>query len=303
MRFYGAYGLTVVSALPLPGLLPGSGKADVFIELAAAEGDAPLEPTPIVCVAATPELAHLSWGGVGELRIEQGRRITVRPVPGAEEDALRLFVLGAGFGVLLHQRGLLVLHASAVAVEGRAVGFVGPKGFGKSTTAAALHKRGHPLISDELLAVRFDGPNVALVVPGPPELRLWSDSLLSTGENPNLAVKVRSGIDKFKLSAMNVVPDELPLHRLYLLDAGEQSSIRPTSPSEALFGVIPHLYAHRFGTAFMQATGAARPFEQMYSLLRKASVRRLVRRRDLAQLPDIARLVEQDLLHEPGTLP
>jgi hypothetical protein len=130
-------------------------------------------------------------------------------------------------------------------------------------------------------------------------MRLWSDALVKGGGDPDPALRVRSGIEKFNVSAIGPVPDELPLHRLYLLAAGERLSLEPTSPSEALFGVIPHLYVHRFGTAFMQATGAARPFGQVSSLLRSISVVRLVRRRDLDQLPEIASLVEQDMLRQP----
>jgi hypothetical protein len=298
MPLYEAHGLTVYSALPLPGLSPGAGTADLFVDVAQVPGETPREPTPIRCLAAEPERAHLIWGGVGELLIEHGTRIKVIPAQDADENSLRLFLLGAGLGVLLSQRGLLVLHGSGMAIGDRAVGFLGPKGSGKSTTAASLHRRGHPLISDELLVLRLDGSGRAMVIPGPPQLRLWSDALAKTGSDPNRAVRLRPGIEKFSVGVKRAIPVELPVHCIYVLDAGEQLSIEPMSQREALFGIIPHLYVHRFGTFFMQATGAGRAFRQIDSLLKDTAVRRLIRRRDLDQLPDIAELVESDIAQQ-----
>jgi hypothetical protein len=300
MPLYEAYGLTVDSALPLPGLPAGVGKADVFVRVVRHKASTFPEPTPIRCSFAEPNRAQLSWAGVGDLLIEHGNSIQMTPIEGAEEEALRLFLLGAGFGVLQYQRGFLVLHGSGVAIGDRAVGFVGPKGFGKSTTAASLHQRGHSLIADELLVLRFDESDRAVVVPGPPQIRLWSDALAGTGRYVNDAVRVRAGIEKFSVDVKNATDAKLPVHRIYVLDAGQQLSIEPMSTKEALFGVIPHLYVHRFGTPFIQATGASRVFRQIESMLKKVAVKRLVRKRDLYQLPEIAALVEADVMEHQG---
>ncbi len=295
---FAAYGLTIASALPLPELFLGEGGANVHIEIARSGGIAPHEHSPILYVDASPNRVHLIWGAVGDLLIEDGCRMTIVPRPDAEEDALRLFVLGAGMGVLLHQRGMLVFHASGVAIHDQVVGFIGAKGWGKSTTAASLHQRGHALITDELLVVRFDARNQPQVIPGPPQIRLWSDALASTGGDPNSAVRVRSGIDKFNFNAVNIAAKALPFHGFYLLDAGEKFAIQPMSPSEIFFGIIPHLYVSGFGTQFLQSTGAIRAFQQLNFLLKKITVKRLLRQWNLGQLPDIARRVEQDILHE-----
>lgn len=295
---YSAYGLTLASALSLPELSAGGGKADVYIELDWRECLAPSKHSPILCANASSNRVHLTWGAVGDLLVEEGCRITIVPVPDADEDALRLFVLGAGMGVLLHQRGMLVFHASSVAIHDRIVGFIGAKGWGKSTTAACLHQRGHALISDELLVVHFDHHDQPLVMPGSPQLRLWSDALVSIGGDPDSAVRVRSGINKYNIKAANFAEKALPLHCLYLLDGGEELALESLSPSEAFFGVIPHLYVCRFGTPFLQSTNAAPAFQQLNLLIRKIKVKRLLRQCNLNQLPDIARWIEQDILQE-----
>lgn len=296
---YHTYGLTLISALPLPELLPGEGDADVYITVEEINAIPPRAHSGVQCASVSPSCVHLTWGTVGDLWIMEGRRIMVVPVVSVDQEALRLFVLGPGLGILLHQRGLLVFHGSSVAVHNQVVGFVGAKGWGKSTTAAILHQRGHNLVSDELLAVHFDAWNQPFAIPGSPQLRLWVDALVGTGGDPNSTIRVRSGIDKFNVNASSMAAEELPLHYLYLLGVGEELSIQSMSPSETFLGIIPHLYAYRFGTSFLQATGIDHIFQKLSRLMKMITVKRLVRRRDLNQLPDIAQQVERDVFQQP----
>ncbi len=293
---YSAYGFTLRSTLPFPELTGGRGKADITITFERRQATRSDLDSPILCEDASPSQAHLTWGGVGDLLIEHGRRIVVVPGPNAAKDALRLFVLGAGLGVLLHQRGLLVLHGSAVAIQDRIVGFIGAKGAGKSTTAAFLQQHGHPLVADELVAIQFDARGRPLVMPGLSQLRLWSDALTHTGGDPTNAVPVRAGIDKFNVSASRVASRALPLHSLYLLDAEGPLSVDPLYSSERLLSLVPHLYVSRFGTPFFRSTDAAQPFQQLNLLLKYTAIKRLVRSADLGQSEAIVRLIERDCL-------
>lgn len=70
----------------------------------------------------------------------------------------------------------LPLHASVVEVDGRAVAFLGATRHGKSTLAAALARRGHPVLSDDccVLCRTATGFDVAPTYPG---LRLFSESI------------------------------------------------------------------------------------------------------------------------------
>ena len=292
LHSYSAYGLQLASALPLPELLPGKGRADVHIGIDRSTSGGAGEISGIRSISASPIRVSLTWSTVGDLLIEDGNRITVTPASGADEESLRLFVTGAGLGVLLHQRGLLVLHASGVVIEDRAVGFLGAKGWGKSTTAMALHQRGRPFISDELLVMRFDEQNQALVMPGSTPMRLWADALVSAGGNLDTATRVRPGVDKYYVNASSMADEEYPLDRLYLLDGGERLSAKPVPLAEAFFGIVPHVYVSRFGTPFIQSTDFAHTFRQLNLLLKKTAVIRLIRRQDLTELQDIAKLIE-----------
>ena len=70
---------------------------------------------------------------VARFLISSGNEILVDVVPGAEWDMVLLLLFGSAFGALLHQRKLLVVHASAIATTRGAVLFTGASGYGKST--------------------------------------------------------------------------------------------------------------------------------------------------------------------------
>lgn len=75
---------------------------------------------------------------------------------------------------LLAWRGLIPMHACAVAVDGRAVLIAGSAGAGKSSLAAGMVAAGALMLSDDLSAVRFDpgeGRN-PVVLPGRTTIRL-----------------------------------------------------------------------------------------------------------------------------------
>ena len=64
-------------------------------------------------------------------RIDVSIRLAPALSPDVLEGDVRAYLLGTAIGALLHQRGLLPLHASAVEVNGRAVAFIAPAGHGK----------------------------------------------------------------------------------------------------------------------------------------------------------------------------
>ena len=69
--------------------------------------------------------------------------------------------------------GDISLHTAAVEVDGRAVVFPAPGRYGKTTTAAAFHRAGFRMLSEDLARIRLDEPPV--IFPGPALLRLRPD--------------------------------------------------------------------------------------------------------------------------------
>ena len=195
MHSYAAFGLGISSELKLPELVRAEAGSDVVIRRGG-----PLKgAVPFVGVHGqwtTDEGTHICWDDVGTLSVRDGNEIVVRAVRNAEERRLRMLLLGAAMGVLLHQRGVLVLHGSAIEVDGEACVFIGQRGWGKSTIAAGMIEGGDRLIADDVVAIDFDADGAPTVQPAFPQLKLWPDAIVASGQDPGRLRRLSSGFDK-----------------------------------------------------------------------------------------------------------
>src|SRR6202011_1801088 len=114
--------------------------------------------------------------------IRKGEEIIIDALPGADNRLVCFFIMDTGLGVLLHQLGRLVLHASAAVVNKTAVGFLGASGWGKSTMVESLRLRGHTVVADDILAINCIRNEEPMIFPGVPILKLWPKTLYSMGE-------------------------------------------------------------------------------------------------------------------------
>lgn len=145
-----------------------------------------------------------------------GTRINWYRESGANEELAQAIILGPVLSLALQAAGDLCLHGSAVAIEGRAIGFLGGKYYGKSTMATALTSAGARLISDDVLAVH---PQSGVLRPGVPSVRLWADSAEALCIK-DLCRRVEPGVKTTASGFMNAAPveDLHPIEALYLLE-------------------------------------------------------------------------------------
>jgi hypothetical protein len=223
--------------------------------------------------------------------VERGEAIVIDPVPGADERLLRQFVLGPGLALILVQRGYPTLHASAVEVDGVAVALLGPAGCGKSTTAAALHARGHRLVADDALAIEWAGSS-PMVIPGFPCIKLWPEAARSLGVPDEAMTMLYPHLDKRAWPVNgNFATDRVPLRRVYVLADGPEVEIEPLRPAEAVIELIRH--AH--GVVSLHDFDAATRLKQTSRLVAALSVRRLRRPLALRGLGALAAAIAADV--------
>lgn len=248
---YQLFGLRIRSEIALPELVPadGEGTPDVSV----GRGIVP-EVELVGGLQFDGEALVLTIPQVGRYRIAAGREIRVDANPGTPERNVRLYLLGSAFGALLHQRGLLPLHASAIGFGRRAVAFMGEAGAGKSTLAAAFHQRGHPVYSDDVCVVRFDPRGEPMVLAGLPRLRLWQETLDRMGRDASGLDRSYVGETDWKkfdlpIAAVDQEFQEVSLAAIYLLERGDSPGISRLENLEAAEAIFAHTYRGQFVSA------------------------------------------------------
>ncbi|MDX9982485.1 MAG: hypothetical protein RBU25_20865, partial [Lentisphaeria bacterium] len=76
---------------------------------------------------------------------EDGLNIRCRPAADATPDTIEHYYWDQVLPRVMSHQGHVMVHASAVAIDHRAVAFIGETGYGKSTLAAAFGRQGAPM--------------------------------------------------------------------------------------------------------------------------------------------------------------
>jgi hypothetical protein len=296
--YYQAFGLTIASTIPCPELLTQLGQPDVIIDYGAVPDT--LEDAEVATgwYQQNSEAVLLKIDSIAKYLILQGKKIIIEPMAGSHADEVRLFLFGSAFGALLHQRGLLPVHGSAIEIHGSAVLFVGPSGQGKSTLAGGFHQLGYQIIADDVCVVSTANGDLTSVYPGFPRLKLWSDTLAKLGKNPEGLRKIIPSMEKRHLPLeQGFCATPRPLNRIYELttsDTQEFNLIR-LQGIEKLTPLMDHTYRPEF------LFGAERKklhFAQCAAAVRHATVCRVTRPHSPFLLADLIDLVKQDWVQD-----
>lgn len=294
MYRYRAFALGIASDIPFPELSPGDGEIDVAIcRLEAIERHS--LPDGEYAEPRSAAEWRLMYDDVGLVTIRDGARVEIAPVAGVDARTMRQAILGPALAVLLQQRGYLVLHASVVRVGGGAIAFLGDSGSGKSTIAAALHARGHELISDDLAAIRLTGAGPE-VLSAFPQFKLWPDSVTALRMDPAGLPIVEPGFSKRvqRVTDRFTRTEATPLRRLYLLGAGPCAATAPLSSADAFIALVRFTY----GVEWLHAQSGPTLFQQRAALARAGRVSRLTRPWRLTALEDAVDMLEADEDHD-----
>lgn len=149
--------------------------------------------------------------------------------------------------IVAHE-GKLVLHGSAVAINGRLAVFIGETGAGKSTLAASLHAAGHALHGDDAVVVQngsdgFSGQSVY------PTLRLYPETatqLLGDGITTRPMARHSSKRRVQIGSEFEQPKGSIPIGTIFVLSGGQDSSevrAAPMSPGAACMALIEQSFA------------------------------------------------------------
>jgi hypothetical protein len=244
-----------------------------------------------------PTRQYLAWQAVGAFLIIDACRIDVDPAPGIDDQLIAFPLLGPVMALLLHQRGLLILHASAIAVGGKSAIFMGDKGAGKSTTASAMIRAGHELLTDDVVALDLASSDEAMIVPGFPQLKLAADAAAAISlKEAEVRQQAHPAIDKMQHRLLGgFSPDSVPATRIYILERGEKAAISALPRIAALPALIKFSYVTRFGRPALAGDFAVKHLRQCARLADHVGVCRLEVPTGLDRIGEAVDLIEKDL--------
>jgi len=238
---YQAYGLNIRSELPLPELIEGGTGED--LEIIRGKLTPPdLKHTTIerqgreALFGGNETTAYLRWEGLMTILAKEGKTLIVDPdSEETNQELLNLYLLSEALALILYQKGLFLLHASAVQIGKVALMFMGESGAGKSTTAAAFSQRGHWVFADDITAI--DIKEKPMVIPAFPQVKIWPDTMQGLGYSslspifPGSQKRVLRPKDDFPITP-------LPLAQIFVLKKGAtvtQPTLTKMAKSEAFF--------------------------------------------------------------------
>jgi hypothetical protein len=276
------------------------GEADVRFELDAEPGESVAQLPPLTygrsrravrfTIDPTGHQVWASWPGVP----------AARPV-----NSVASILLGPILGGLLRLRRTVSLHACVLEVDSGAVVFLGGRGAGKSTIAAALAQRGHAVLSDDVAAIVEQPAGTWIAQPGYPRLRL-APATIEAIDTPAVpateAGPVITGLEKRYLE-LSTGEEAGPwrfqgrpvaLAAIYELrrDRGvDRPFIEPIAGADRLTTLVRHL---RTAVAPLDAPTKAAELERLGRLAASMPVRRVTCPDDPEALPALCQAIAGD---------
>lgn len=261
---YAGFGIHIHSAVALPELLEHhTARPDLTIELSSIPDicfPGPLQDAPLA--AFTPEEYLLYLPGIAKYRAQQGKTIHIEPLNPEDPASLRLFLLSMVIPAALKQQGRILIHTSAVLVNGKLHFFIGQSKAGKSSLAAALKQRGYQVFSDDVCVLHLPDPRgEVFAFASYPMMKLWEETVDLLGdEQYRKEHRIRPHLSKFGQFFHGEFDTEAyPVGQVFVLhphegDEGEVYSHRLLGGLEAFEKISRHTYRGHFVQSGEQKT-------------------------------------------------
>lgn len=307
---YRIAGLRLASALPLVPLPRVAGPPDW--EVVVDDGPPPACDRWFHHWYEPGGALWLSFGRLGDgflLRFAHSLSVEVQPSTRrvcchasarTPRATIRHLLLNQVVPLLLASPARLALHASAVALPGGVVAFVGAGGSGKSTLAAAMVALGGArLVTDDVLVLGTAGEGVT-VSPAAGEVRLWEDMAAAifgqAGANADPVSHYTSKRRVDDEALLRPLAGEAPLAALCLIDGAPSPrapvTLTPLSPRDAARA----LTECAFVLDVEDRETRRRVFEQIAEVSARVAAVRLGYPHDVARLGEVIEAVDRALV-------
>jgi hypothetical protein len=286
-----AFGLSIRSELELPEFragFSGAHPATVDVEIAFAPQPSCLEEIrglkPPLDVKR--DIARFWFENVGAFEVTAGSCIRISPEPGISDALLRMYVEGMMMATILFQRNYLVLHASVARIGAKGIGFIGHIGSGKSSTVAALHARGHAVVTDDNAAIHSDSGSPT-VLPAFPFVKVFPSVARTIGYSDDSLTQMHDSQPKFVRRLERFADTPVPLDRIYVLSRETDRDIEQLTPAAATIEFVRNSAPVRWRVSADPAH-----LRQCAALAARIPVYRIRTFHQLTEIPSLASRIE-----------
>lgn len=203
-----------------------------------------------ITYSETPHGSVLRFAAGAEFELDPTyTRIMGHPCPGVSPERLRHLLIDQIVPRALAQQGDIVIHASAVRVDGGCLAFLGPSGVGKSTLAASFLAIGMEPFADDALKATCENAGV-IAIPSYPGVRIWpaSERILRAQLRTSLASRADTVKRRYAPRGCVRQPDPLKLLGVFVLDGGQgfaeraEPKVRECTGSELMASLLRHTF-------------------------------------------------------------
>ncbi len=299
---YRCYGMTLVADHELPGLMAAHGQSDDGAFRVSLSGipdslreriDWSTSPcddvsAPLRRSSTTTSLSAFEFADAFRFVVDTAtRRIYGERLPTRTIDEALVFLAGPVLGYLLRSLSIVALHASAVALNDRALVLVGPSGAGKSTLAAALSLAGLRVMSDDIVALDLTA-KTPLACSGYPALRLRPEAVdFLYGDRDHLPRFV-PGWERRRLSlaapGSHFQSTPLPVGWIFLLHP-QATDVEPSVDRPGTAQALAMLSANSYGSAWLDRPMRREELAQIARLVACTPVGRVTYSHAKADIP------------------
>ena len=244
---------------------------------------------------------RLSFGDVAQFEVSfKEQRITLTGSQGTDDPAsLDHLLYDHVLPRVISATGTLVLHGSAVEIDGQLAIFIGETGAGKSTLSASLHRKGHRLLGDDAVMVTcVDGAFMGEAVY--PSLRLYPNSIEQVMGTDVPTAPMAHYSDKRHVTGFGAgasMDGPRPIGHLFFLGGEYHEPCLETIP---LRDVCMALVEQSFALDPDDIAAAGQRMRQASALAASVPATAIYYPHDYAVLPQVHSLIEQTM---EGSLP
>ncbi len=323
---YSAFGLRIQSNIEVPGFLPlpDEPPVDVVVTLGGLpdclsrslppdqsawyvdpqEGDNSKPDTRVWRIGDGDYFRLLYCDGTDCVVDRNGTRIWIWwPAPYGVEDVVP-YLQGQLLGLVLRLRGVTCLHASAIVIGESAIAIVGPKGRGKSSTAAAFLQLGFSVLADDVVPVYEDGGKFMV---RPAHSRLWLhpdmvETLYGSSDAlPQFAPSWGKRYLDLKAAGPGQPSEPKQLGAIYILaeraDEPDRPAVGEAGPHHAMFELLCNTYINHLLDPGMRS----REFNFLSRLHQSVSLRVVYPHEDASRISQLCRTILDDFANRTGS--